>query len=124
MTARLQAQRQEARRALHAEASRPALLIIGAATPVDVCVRVHDKSMWVGEMPGMDGARFHDTELHLRFWLDDLDGVPPRNAVVSVADGEAYRLGEAFDPHGSTVDVTATRLTVTEAVGLPVPSVV
>jgi hypothetical protein len=93
-----------------------------AADPVDVCVRVHDKSMWVGEMPGVDAARFHDTETHIRFWLDDLPGgVPPRLAVVSVAEGEAYRLGEAYDPHGATIDVTATRLSVSEAAGLATP---
>lgn len=124
MNARLRTAKQDARRRLHAEAAVPALLIIGSSDPVDVTVRVHDKSMWVGEMPGVDAARFHDSEIHIRFWLDELTDLlpPPRLAVVSVAEGEAYRLGEAFDPHGDTIDVTATRLSVAEATGLPVPA--
>jgi hypothetical protein len=122
MTARLQQARQDARRTLHAEASRPALLIIGSDDPVDVTVRIHERQMWVGDIPGIDAARFHDTQIHIRFWLDELAGVPPRNAKVSVADGEAYLLAEALDPHGDTIDVAATQLSAADAAGLPLPA--
>jgi hypothetical protein len=122
MTTRLQTARQDARRDLHQEMAVPALLIIGSADPVDVTVRIHERSMLVGDIPGMDTAKMHDTELHLRFWLDELDGVPPRNTTVSVADGEAYRLAEAEKPYRGTVDVSATRLSVAEAASLPLPA--
>jgi hypothetical protein len=121
MTARLQQQRQDARRAIHQEAARPALLIIGTASPVDVNVRVHDKTNFVGDIPGLSTGHIADSQIHLRFWLDELDGLPPRGAKVSVADGEAYLLAEAFDPYGDTVDIAATRLSAADAAGLPTP---
>jgi hypothetical protein len=122
MSTRLQTARQEARRSLHQEMSVPALLIIGSADPVAVTVRVHQRHAFTGDIPGLETARMHDIEIHLRFWLDELDGVPPRNAIVSVADGVGYRLAEAERPYGDTVDVTATQLAAAEAVGLPLPA--
>jgi hypothetical protein len=104
---------------LHREAAVPALLIIGSADPVDVCVRVHDKSMWVGEMPGVDAARFHDTEIHIRFWLDDLTW---RRASAQrrrlCRRGRSLSTGRSLRSARRTIDVTATRLSVSEAAGL------
>lgn len=121
MTTRLQQTRLDARRSLHQEMSVPALLIIGSDDPVDVTVRIHDKSAFTGEIPGLDTARFNDIEIHLRFWRDELDGEPTRGAIVSVAEGEAYRVGDVLEPHGDTIDATVTRLTDAEADGLAVP---
>jgi hypothetical protein len=120
MTTRLQLARQDARRRLHQEMGVPALYIFASEDPVEVMVRIHDKSATIGDVPGLETIVMRDVELKLRFWRAELP-LPKRGAKVSVAEGEAYLLGEAGEPHGDTIDVSAVRLTDAEAAGLPVP---
>ena len=108
------------RRSLHREVSIPALYLYATAPPVEVTVRIHDKNSLIGDIPGLAVSHTQDIATHLRFWRDELS-LPRRGAKVSISDGVAYVLGEATEPYGDTIDVSATRLSAVEAAGLPLP---
>jgi hypothetical protein len=122
MSAALDAARQQARRDLHREMSVPALYIVGTEDPVDVTVRRQTRVAKTGDIEGLDTAEISVETVFLRFLIDEL-AQPKRNAIVSVAEGEAYRIDHALAPHGVTIDAAVTRLDTAEATGLPLPSV-
>jgi len=108
------------RRSLHREVSVPALYIYATDDPVEVTVRVHDKNSLTGDIPGLAVSHTQDIATHIRFWRDELS-LPRRGAKLSIEAGVAYILGEATEPYGDTIDVSATRLSAVEAAGLPLP---
>jgi len=121
MRSRLQQIRLQSRGNLHREMSVPALYIYGTDDPLTLQVRVHDKTSRTGDIPGLDTVEMLDVSTRIRFWRDEIPQ-PRRNAIISVAEGEAYRLGESFPHDGETVDVRVVRLDADEAEGLPLPS--
>lgn len=100
--------------------SVPALYIVGNNAPVEVSVRRQTRIAKTGDIPGLETAEVSTEILFLRFMRDEL-AQPKRNAIVSVAEGEAYRIDHALAPHGLTIDATVTRLDAAEAEGLPLP---
>lgn len=98
----------------------PALYIYGSDDPVPVTVRVHERIVQTGDISGLETVAMRDVQTYLRFEVAELAD-PKRAATISIAEGEAYLLGESSPSHGTTVDVTAVRLTTAEAAGLPVP---
>lgn len=122
MTARLDQARQRGRRDLHQEMSVPALYIIGTSAPVPVTVRRQTRIAKTGDIPGLETVSVVEETIFLRFLVDEL-AAPKRQAIVSVAAGEAYRIDHALPPHGITVDAAVTRLDVADTADLPLPSV-
>lgn len=122
MTTRVEQARADGRRRLHDELGRPALYIYASEDPVDVTVRVHDKTTLTGDIPGLDTVETRDESLRLRFHTSEISSFR-RNAYVSISSTEAYQLGEAFPAHGATIDVSAIRLSAAEitAAALPTP---
>lgn len=102
--------------------SVPALYIFGTEDPVDVTVRRQTRVAKTGDIEGLDTAEISVETAFLRFLIAEL-AQPKRNAIVSVAEGEAYRIDHALAPHGITIDAAVTRLDAAEATGLPLPSV-
>jgi hypothetical protein len=121
MTARLDQARQRSRRDLHQEMSVPALYIVGVDAPVAVTLRRQTRYAKTGEIPGLETVEVADETIVLRFLAAELPQ-PKRNATVSVADGEAYRIDHVLPPHGITVDAAVTRLDAADSAGLPLPS--
>lgn len=120
MANRLQLAKADARRRLHGEAAVPALYITGTGDPVPVTVRIHDKTALTGDIPGAETVELREQQTKIRFWRAEVPQ-PKRGATVSVAEGEAYLIGDAFPPKGETIDATVVQLSVAEAAGLPVP---
>lgn len=92
------------------------------ATPVPVNVRVHSK--W-GALGDMKGTSYHfaehvEQQPKIMFLVSEV-AEPKRNAIVSVAPGEAYILDHRELPDGITVTAPATRMPANEAEGLPLP---
>jgi hypothetical protein len=85
-------------------------------------VRRQTRVAKTGDIEGLDTAEISVETVFLRFLIDEL-AQPKRNAIVSVAEGEAYRIDHALAPHGVTIDAAVTRLDTAEATGLPLPSV-
>jgi hypothetical protein len=121
MTAALDAARQQARRDIHREASVPALYILAPADPVPVTVRRQTRVNKTGDIPGLETAEVSVETAFLRFLREEL-AQPKRGAIVSVAEGEAYRIDHALAPHGITIDAAVTQLDAAEATGLPLPA--
>lgn len=89
-------------------------------TPVNV--RVHSGKIALGDMKG---TNFHFAERtednpSIIFLYSEMPE-PERNAIVSVAEGEAYRIDHVEPRDNLTLTAAALRLSVTDATGLPVP---
>lgn len=119
--------KREMRLAVHGEASVAALYIpVPNATPVPVTVRVHRRADMpnIGESSVYGGeAMMAITEDRLRFKRSELpshlrSGTP----VVSVEDGEAYRVEFWYPRDDQFITARVTPLPVGEAEGLPVPN--
>lgn len=114
--------RRAGRRDLHSEARVPALYLLGSAEPVPVNVRVHDNKvahLGGAEAPNYAAERAESTP---RVVFDLLEITPVRSAVVSVAAGEAYRVARLEPAKGEFQIADVTRLSASEAAGLPVPA--
>lgn len=90
--------------------------------PLLVHVRVHTKWDRAGDMAGtnLSYAETQEINPHIIFMVDEL-AAPVRNAVVSIALGEAYRIDNVKPPDDITVTAETTRIPVKNTIGLPVP---
>ena len=94
--------------------------ILGA--PQLVHVRVHTKWELAGDMAGtnLSYAEIQEVAPRIVFMIDEV-AAPVRNAVVSIAAGEAYRLDNIQPADDITITADATRIPLARTVGLPVP---
>ena len=92
------------------------------ATPVPCRVRLHEKNATHG---GLQGTNFHYSEreemdVKIRFKLSEVPE-PKRDAVVSIAQGEAYTIDRREANDLDFVYCPALRMRVEDTTGLPVP---
>ncbi|MBB5985929.1 hypothetical protein [Sphingobium lignivorans] len=123
MASRAQIAMRRMRRDAHSQWAVPALYIAFAgAEPRDVTVRLWLKSdnNMVGALQGMSSAEMAEPSDRIRFDLKEISAVR-RNAIVSVEDGEAYRIDFQYPPYRGFQTARVTRLSTEEAEGLPVP---
>lgn len=117
--------KERARRQVHSTMGLPALYRAEPASAwVPVSVRLHTGFSKFGDLPGLDAAQFLEITPKLIFLVEEIDGaVPLRSAIVSIATGEAWRLGESSPPDGITISVEASRIPAAQTTGFPVPAV-
>lgn len=90
--------------------------------PVLISVRLHLKDKMLGDMPGTNFNYAERAEpipriLFLRVQVEK----PVRNAIVSIEEGEAYRVDFIEPPDDISVTAHVKRLTAAEAAGLATP---
>lgn len=122
--------KRQGRRDLHEQMQIPALYLAPAdpgpyADPVPCGVRLHLKFGLVGDLKGV---RIHYAEREeitpkAIFKLSEV-GLPVRNAVISLAGGEAYRVDHVQVPDDEFVTAAVVQLIGGDADGLPVPETV
>lgn len=107
----------------------PALYLLPAdpgpwEEPVPCGVRLHLKFQALGDLKGTSSHYAEREEMTPKaiFFRDDVDA-PARDAVISVAVGEAYRIDHTLPADGEFVTASIVPLTASETVGLPVPEV-
>lgn len=111
----------KARRDLHQAMRVPALYILpGGVTPIPVSVRVHTQFTEIGTLSFSQFAERQETIPKIVFMRDEVDR-PTRNAIVSIDEGEAYRIDNVLPPDGISVTVEVVRLSEADTVDLPVP---
>lgn len=128
--------REESRAALHAEMARDALYLVenpAYVSPTDTptedpyistpcTVRI---SYGFNQMGDMKGTNFHfaqHEEVNPKaIFLRAEIAAPVRGAIISIVDGEAYRVDHTLPFDGITVTADCLRLTASEATGLPLP---
>lgn len=89
-------------------------------------VRIHEHQVPLGDQAGtsLNSAQRIEPDPRAIFWRSELiaKGITlARNAVLSVADGEAYRLGPVKPHDQETISVPITRIKPSETVGFPLP---
>lgn len=91
-------------------------------TPELVYVRVHTKREKAGDMAGtnLSYAEVQEISPRIIFMVDEV-AAPVRNAIVSIAAGEAYRIDNTLPADDITVTAEATRMPLAQTIGLPVP---
>jgi len=97
---------------------------VSGATPVPCTVRVHRKTQdpMTGDLQSMNGAAQSAVpEDRIIFFLPDLPAIRRTNAIVSVEDGEAYKIDFLYPPRDEWQTARVTPLSATEADGLPLP---
>ena len=115
-------EKRRGRRAVHDRMSRPALyLATRNASPVGCRVRLHTSSNALGAKLQSDAEREEETP-KLVFDLLEI-AHPARNAIVSFAFGEAYRVDNTFPRDDQFQKANAVRLDSSDSVGLPIPSI-
>ena len=84
-------------------------------------VRVHDKFKPLGGVLGTSYAyaEREDVAPQIIFLASQI--IPERGGIVSVEDGEAYRIDHTFPRDNITIDTDVFRLEVADTVGLPTP---
>lgn len=116
--------KKEARKRLHERLRVSALYIAPDDTITPVTVRIHTSTRMYGDLVGAQDVAFAQTPIavpEILFWLDE--GVmPQRGGIVSVEEGEAYRVDYTHPPDDVTIKAQIVRLEAEEAEGLPVPS--
>lgn len=107
----LRAIKDEMRRDLHREAAIPALFVASeAAEPLAVDVRVHKSMVKIGD--GEDASAVSHSDISPRaIFLRDQVAMPPRGAIISVAAGEAYSVGNTLPPDGITITAMVAQMT-------------
>lgn len=101
----------------------PALYIrVPGADPVAVKIRLHNS--W-GQVGDIQGARNFPAEMEnlgprILFDLTELP-TPQTGAVLSVAQGEAYRVDHLLPPDDQFQHALVTPMFPEDAVGLPIP---
>lgn len=113
------------RRDVHKHLHVAALYIESAdAEPVPCTVRVHKHFAALGDMKGtsFDYAEREEVTPKLILWREELPE-PRRNAIISVEAGEAYMIDHIGEPDDLTITATVTRMSQSDAAGLPVPEV-
>ena len=90
--------------------------------PVAVNVRVHTSFNALGDVTGTSFKYAERSEVSPRVvFLRTQVNNPAVNAIVSVAEGEAYRVVAADPPDNMTVTADVVPLNAAQANGLPVP---
>lgn len=119
--------KREARRDLHQELEVAALYIAewplpDGATPVPVTVRIHTSFAALGDQKGtnFNSAEMLDRQPQMIF-LREQGVTPRRQAIVSVAPGEAYRIGVVQPADDITIKADIVVMPATQTTGLPVP---
>lgn len=115
--------KERARRKVHATMADPALYRASPESEwVSVTVRIHEKWIKFGDLPGMDGAQVIDISPRAVFLVEEIPGgKPQRGAIVSIVTGEAWRIGETDRADDITVTASVVHLSEEQAAGLPVP---
>jgi hypothetical protein len=122
---RLRDIKRQVRGDLHLQAAVPALYIpVPNATPVACTVRVWLKSDEMTGAAAQEGsAMMTNPEDRLRFDLAEFSApLRVQTAVVSVEAGEAYRIDHLYPADLGYQTARVTRLSASEAAGLPVPA--
>jgi len=90
-----------------------------------VNVRVHSGEIALGDMKGTNFhfAQREEDNPSIIFLYSEIPA-PERNALVSVADGEAYRIDHTKPRDNLTITASCLRLSASESAGLPLPVVV
>ncbi len=112
------------RRDLHREMAVPAFYIaVPGAEPLDCTVRVSDVPGANGRPGGRDSgyAQQADAKQSVIFHTDDAPEFIRVHAIISIGEGEAYRIGVVHPAHGDTVTADVARLPADEAADLPAP---
>lgn len=119
--------KREARKALHDVMQIAGLYLTYAPLdsnspePLPVTVRVHTSFKALGDQAGTSFAFAEREEAIPRLIFLRSQVSPIRGAVVSIADGEAYRVMNVLPPDDITITTEATRLSPAETLGLPLP---
>ena len=116
------------RRRLHDHMKVPALYLRDTSDYVGtkVTVRPHTKFLALGDQKGtsFNSAEIESISPKIILWIAELPEFPPsRNAIISIARGEAYAIDHAEEPDGPTVTVHVTVLSREEAKDLAIPEV-
>lgn len=113
--------RERSRLALHRALEVPALYIQGANPPLLIHVRVHTEWGATGDVKGTSFAyaERQDISPEIVFLVSEI--VPKNGAIISVAEGEAYRVDNVSMPENITVKAEVAKLTVSQTAGLPLP---
>lgn len=119
--------KRKARRDLHEAMQVPALYLLPAepgpwADPVPCGVRLHLKFGALGDLKGTNVHYAEREDINPRgvFLRDQVDQ-PARDAVISVAPGEAYRIDHTLPADDEFVTAVIVPLSPSEAADLPVP---
>ena len=117
------ARMRQGRAQLHERMSVPALYlpIAGSRSQTLINVRVHEFWKALGDLKGtnFNYAEVEDIAPRLVFLLSEIQ--PKRNAIVSVAPGEAYRVDLVLPPDDITVIAKVIKFSAEEAKSFPVP---
>lgn len=115
--------KREARKQLHEHMKVSALYIPPGGSPQPVFVRIHTQmDVQLGDMAGTNFNYAERQEITPRIlFMRDQVSMPLRNAVVSVAPGEAYRIDNVRPPDDISIIAEVSRMLVAETAGLPVP---
>lgn len=118
--------RDKARAALHEALQVPALYLPVGWTPDDdhllVNVRVHTSFNALGEVAGTSFRYAERQEVTPKIvFLRTQVALPQVNAIVSVAEGEAYRVTNSMPPDNATIMAEVIPLSAAQANGLPIP---
>lgn len=108
----------DARRLLH-EHMRISAVYIEDSIEVGINVRVWTESKPLGDLAG-NGADREEEIPRILFMLDEIES-PQRGAIVSVAEGVAYKVDRLQPKDDISVTAFVTRLPESATVGLPVP---
>lgn len=89
-------------------------------------VRVHEHQTKLGDQAGtsLNSAERFAADPVVIFWRAEIiaKGITlKRNAVISVSDGEAYKLGPVKPHDQETITVPITRMKPSETTGFPLP---
>lgn len=107
-----------ARLAIHKEFAVPAIYIAPGGAQTACEVRVHNYNSLQGAIRRADAEVIEMTPTAI-FLVSQVQ--PTRNGIISVAPGEAYRLGEVQPPDGITVSAAIAAMKLPDTDGLPVP---
>lgn len=116
--------KQQARRRVHANFGVAALYRAAPeATWLPVTVRIHERFVKMGDIPGLDTAHMLDVAPKAIFTVAELDPetTPKRGGIISLSAGVAWKIGAAEQPDGETVTASIAPLPVDQTTGFPVP---
>lgn len=93
----------------------------GDASPVEIQVRVHYSDKALGDQAGTNFHFAEREEIVPRLIFMRAQITPVRGAIVSVENGEAYRIDHLLPPDDITVTAEVIRLPPEDTFGLPIP---
>lgn len=89
--------------------------------PDHVTVRIHDKTLRVGEMAGISYQTAEVNDFGPRIIFVGCEIQPVRGMLLSVEDGLGYRIDSVEPAVDITITATAVRLSRAEVAGWPIP---